>query len=171
MGRQEGLFLIHADEDVRHRALERYHAVIDLAADWRVPAAIGRCRGLLSAAPSRETGLRWWRAALHDLIEHAERRDVTLLLEPQNRYNADLLVTMDETLRLLQEVGSSRLRIEATRITRRWKSAPSSLRMCALVATSLTPSSRIATVWPRDADQSIGWTFWRRFTRWGTTAG
>jgi sugar phosphate isomerase/epimerase len=112
IGRQDGLYLIHADDSVRARAVERYHAVIDLAADWHVPAAIGRGRGLLSSAPSPDVGMQWWRQALDELLEHAERRGINLLLEPQNRYNADLLVTIDETVTLLEEVGSSRLLLE-----------------------------------------------------------
>jgi 5-keto-L-gluconate epimerase len=56
--------------------------------------------------------MKWWRQALDELLEHAERRGINLLLEPQNRYNADLLVTIDETLSLLEEIGSSRLLLE-----------------------------------------------------------
>lgn len=56
VGIEDGLYLIHAEAAVRERAAERLCKIVDLAAEWGVQMAMGRVRGMLGWAPSRDEG-------------------------------------------------------------------------------------------------------------------
>jgi D-psicose/D-tagatose/L-ribulose 3-epimerase len=104
--RAEGLVLVHPDENVRQRCLERLKRVVELAADFGVDPALGSARGRLAAAPSEDQGLAWFREAVEQLVRHAERYGNRLVLEPQCRLNTDFLMTIDETCRFIESLGS-----------------------------------------------------------------
>lgn len=112
VGAEDGLFLMHADPDVRRRAVERYKTVLALAASYSVDASIGRFRGVLKSAPDRETGVGWFRAALDQLVPEAERLGIRIVLEPQMRFIGDFLNTIAETLEFIQSYGSPTLMFE-----------------------------------------------------------
>jgi len=102
----DGLFLMAADERVRERAIERFTAVLQLAAEYGVHATIGGMRGFARWAPDRAMGLAWFRGAIERLLVEAERLGVPIVLEPQNRYQTDILNTIGETLAFIDELGS-----------------------------------------------------------------
>jgi len=102
----DGLFLMAADERVRERAIERFTAVLQLAAEYGVHATIGGMRGFARWAPDRAIGLAWFRSAIERLLVEAERLAVPIVLEPQNRYQTDILNTIGETLAFIDELGS-----------------------------------------------------------------
>jgi sugar phosphate isomerase/epimerase len=112
IGAEDGLFLMHADADVRRRAIERYKAVLELAASYGVDASIGRFRGVTRSAPDRPTGEGWFRTALDELVPVAERLGIRIVLEPQMRFIGDLLNTIDETLQFIDSYGSKALMFE-----------------------------------------------------------
>src|SRR5581483_4336774 len=66
---------------------------------------IGRFRGTLRSAPSRQQGWDWFRAAIEQLVAHAARRGNRVVLEPQMRFNTDLLNTFDETIAFIDSLG------------------------------------------------------------------
>ena len=105
VGGEDGLYLVHPDEDVRRRAVERFKAVLDFAAELGVDASIGRFRGTLKSAPSREQGWAWFRAAIEQAVEHAARRGNRVVLEPQMRFNTDFLTSIDETIQFVESLG------------------------------------------------------------------
>lgn len=49
--------------------------------------------------------------SLKMLTEHAERNDMDLLLEPADRMESDLITTVDDALKIKEEVGSDKLGI------------------------------------------------------------
>jgi 5-keto-L-gluconate epimerase len=109
LGAADGLFLMHKDADVRKRAVERYKSVLELAASYGVDASIGRFRGMAAWAPDRQTGLGWLRAALDELVPHAQRLKLRIVLEPQMRFIGDTLNTIAETLEFIGAYGSETL--------------------------------------------------------------
>jgi len=113
IGASDNMYLTSPDEAVRKRAIARYKSVLDLAARYGVDASIGRFRGLLSWAPNRETGMGWFRAALEELIPHAERLGIRIVLEPQHPYNVDSLNTFAETLEFIESFDTKSLLFEA----------------------------------------------------------
>jgi sugar phosphate isomerase/epimerase len=103
----DGLYLTAADAAVRERAVERFRSAIELAAEFGVHATIGGMRGFAKWAPDRATGLGWFRGALETLLAAAERLGVSIVLEPQNRYQTDMLNTIGETLDYIDLIGGS----------------------------------------------------------------
>jgi 5-keto-L-gluconate epimerase len=105
VGAEDGLYLVHQDDDVRRRAVERFKAVLDFAAELGVDASIGRFRGTLKSVKSREQGLEWFRAAIEQVVEHAAKRGNRVVLEPQMRFNTDFLNTFAETIEFIESLG------------------------------------------------------------------
>jgi sugar phosphate isomerase/epimerase len=105
VGAEDGLYFVHPDEDVRRRAVERFEALLDFAAEFGVDASIGRMRGTLKSAPSKQQGWDWFRAAIEQLVAHAARRGNRVVLEPQMRFNTDFLNTFDETIAFIDSLG------------------------------------------------------------------
>ena len=101
---QAGLNLLHAKPDVSARAVVRLHELIAFAAAVGAPlVTIGSFRGKLAWVG--EDG----RARLADILrraaELAASADVRLVLEPLNRYEADLVNTAEEGLAFVETVG------------------------------------------------------------------
>jgi sugar phosphate isomerase/epimerase len=109
----DGLHLIDADPDVRRRAAERFRELLELASTFGVDASIGRFRGMLNSAPSREAGMNWFRAALEECLPLAERLGVRIVIEPMNRGVIDFLNTIAETVAFIGTFGSAALTLEA----------------------------------------------------------
>jgi len=106
-GSADSLYFMSPDPAIRERAIERFTGALKLAAQYGVHATIGNLRGFAKWAPDRETGLGWFRAALERLLEVSERVGAPILLEPQNRYQTDVLNTVAETLAFIDEFGGS----------------------------------------------------------------
>jgi len=64
-------------------------------------------------APSPAEGWTWFRDALDELLPLAESLGVRIVLEPQTRYNSDMLNTIDETVAFIRSFGTASLAFEA----------------------------------------------------------
>jgi len=111
----DGLTLAHVDASVRRQALVRLRAQVDLAAELASAVTIGSVSGRLATAEQAERAARRQAAldALAELCRYAERRGVTVLLEPLNRYECDYLNTLNEACRAIAEIGAANLKLLA----------------------------------------------------------
>ncbi len=100
----------HPDAAVRDNCMSFTRGCIDLAIE------LGAGRVLVSAGYiSPKHGMHvsyeedWGRAvqSLRAMADYAQRKNVTLMLEPINRYMVSLVHTVDEGLRMADEIGSS----------------------------------------------------------------
>lgn len=103
----DGLSLSHPDEGVRARAIERVEAHVRLAARFDAAVIIGLIRGRVM--DERRAAVARLAAAFDPLLRSAEREGVWLLIEPINRYETDLLNTLDEALDFVLELGAPRV--------------------------------------------------------------
>ena len=83
------LYLTNSDESKRKDAIERLKEHIDLASFFKCAVIIGSMRGRLPDAGETESALKNYRESLMALAHYAEKRDVTLLIEPVNRYESN----------------------------------------------------------------------------------
>jgi D-psicose/D-tagatose/L-ribulose 3-epimerase len=106
-----GRDLSSEDPAIRGSGLEYLRRCIDYARDLGSPfvsgpmyAAVGNAR-LLDKAARRE---QWLRAAasLGAASSYAAERSIKLALEPLNRFETDLVNTVDQGLRLIEDVGA-----------------------------------------------------------------
>jgi len=105
------LSLTNSDRMTRMDAIERIKEHIDLASFFKCAVIIGSMRGRLPEDDGRETALRYYRESLLILADYAEKKDVTLLIEPVNRYEINFHNTSVEMRDFLLTLGSSRLKM------------------------------------------------------------
>jgi sugar phosphate isomerase/epimerase len=105
-GSVDALYLMSPDPAIRERTIERFSAALCLAGEYGVHATIGNVRGFAKWAPDRKTGLGLFRDAVERLLAVSERVGAPILLEPQNRYQTDVLNTVAETLAFIDELGA-----------------------------------------------------------------
>jgi len=100
-----GLTLLAADETISAAAQQRLRELIDLAVEVGAPiVTIGAFRGRLAAVPARDGRSRLV-GILRAAAEYAAARGVRLAVEPLNRYESDIVITCQEGLELLEEIG------------------------------------------------------------------
>lgn len=108
----DGCALYAWEERERQITVERLKGHMDFAVKLDCPVIIGGIRGKITSSGDRfkkqlEQGTR----ALKACVEYAEKRGVTLLLEPVNRYETNVINSLDEGLKLIEEIGSDSLRL------------------------------------------------------------
>jgi sugar phosphate isomerase/epimerase len=106
VARDDNLYVVHQDEEVRKGCIHRFKAVLELGAEFGVDTALGSARGRLAFAPTPEQGRSWFREGVLELAEHADRVGVRLVLEPQCRLNTDFLMTIGETVEFIESIGA-----------------------------------------------------------------
>lgn len=97
----EGLSLIGVTPDIRKRTQQRLLEHIDAAAYLGSKVTIGLLRGLGSTA-SVDRDLQELAEAMKPIIEHADRRGVTLCLEAINRYETALLNSSEAAMDFIE---------------------------------------------------------------------
>lgn len=107
------LSLTSADDAVRDRAVAFVQRVMDLAAQFGAPAIIGSMQGKWEGAVTKSVALRYLGNALFKLDEHAHDLGTTLLYEPLNRYETNLLNTQADAAQFLTGLRTRSVKILA----------------------------------------------------------
>ncbi len=105
------LRLTDPDATIRRRAQQFIGTIIDLAGGFGAPAIIGSMQGRADGAVTREQALDWLREALEQLGPRAAALGVPLLLEPLNRYETNLIRTVDEALELIRPLRTQNVKL------------------------------------------------------------
>ena len=92
---RHGLHLALEDAPARVRAREYIRGLIHYAGALRAPVIVGSMQGRSSPAVPHATALGYLADALEDLGETARGYGVPLLYEPLNRYETDMINTLD----------------------------------------------------------------------------
>lgn len=99
-----GLMLTHPDKQRREEVKQLFRELIDLAADFGKIVNIGRVRGPI--------GDRWkpdvedlFVEVARELCTYAQPKEVTLILEPVNRYEIDFINNVPEGVELMKKVN------------------------------------------------------------------
>lgn len=107
------LSLTSPDEAIRRQAIQFIHSLIDLGGPHGAPAIIGSMQGRHGDGVSADQARDWLRTALDELGEAARRYQVPLLYEPLNRYETNLVNTMEAGVGLLQSLQTDNVRLLA----------------------------------------------------------
>ncbi len=102
--------------EVRANGLSYIIDCLEIANDLESPvfggplySAVGKTRLVSDAQKQQER--QWCLEHLHQACRRAETLGVTLALEPLNRFETDMINTVDQAISLVDEVGSDRLKI------------------------------------------------------------
>ncbi len=102
---EEHLSFTDPDPEIRRRAVERIHSHLLLAQEFNALLIVGLVRGKLAPGISTEQAYEWLVPVIKKIASEANERQVRLILEPINRYETNLLNTVEETRALIDQVG------------------------------------------------------------------
>jgi len=103
-----GLSMTHERPEKRREVGTIFREFIDLAAGFGNIVNIGRVRGPLNGRP-REQVEELFAEVARELCDYALTKDVTLILEPVNRYETDFINSVEEGVALMQLVDRPNL--------------------------------------------------------------
>ena len=108
----DGCGLYSCYEEKRKKALERLFHHIDFAARLNSKVIIGGIRGKVEDECDNfaETLVKG-NTAVAECVKYGEERGVTLLVEPINRYESNVINRLDQGIDLIREVESERLKL------------------------------------------------------------
>lgn len=109
--RIDGLCFLSADAAVRERAVERVRGFVDCASEFGAGVIVGSLRGTIADKSRRAVEDGWFFACLARVLERAQVRGVTVLVEVINRYENNYLNTVEEALAFLTPLASPCLRL------------------------------------------------------------
>lgn len=113
------LSLTDPDHDQRRRAVEFVRSMMDFGSSAGVtagtpaPAIIGSMQGRWGGDVSKDAALGWLREALDELGAHAASLGTTLLVEPLNRYETNLLNSLTDGSALLRTLSVTNVKLLA----------------------------------------------------------
>ena len=105
----ERLSFTAAEAGVRAAALQRFGQHLVLASRLKAVAIVGLIRGVTQPGVGRSQAMAWLVDALRECAAAARPLGVDLVVEPINRYETDLVNTVDEALRLLEQVQADNI--------------------------------------------------------------
>lgn len=105
-----GLSFTDPDPAKRDALFGVFTELIDLAADFGKLVNIGRVRGQIGSVPRAEAEGRFLDMARR-LCDYAAHKDVTLILEPVNRYEIDFVNSVAEGAALMQKVDRPNMKL------------------------------------------------------------
>jgi sugar phosphate isomerase/epimerase len=103
---RQRLHLCLPDAGSRSRARDFIRSIIDFAGPLGAPAIIGSMQGRSSDEVDSATARSYLAEALEDLGEHAKSYSVPLIFEPLNRYETNMVNTLDAGVKLLRSLST-----------------------------------------------------------------
>lgn len=103
---EEGLSFTSDDPGVRRAAIERIKSHVPLAQRFGATIILGLIRGITPPGQSHEGSMAYLVEALQECSAVAATEAVRFALEPLNRYETDLIHTVEDGLDLIQRVGA-----------------------------------------------------------------
>ncbi|HWB10239.1 MAG TPA: sugar phosphate isomerase/epimerase family protein [Pirellulales bacterium] len=100
------LHLTLPDPTARQKARAFIRSIIDLAGPLGAPAIIGSMQGRSGDGVDQTAAIGYLSEALEDLGEHARQYRVPLVYEPLNRYETNLVNTVESGVRLLKTLST-----------------------------------------------------------------
>jgi sugar phosphate isomerase/epimerase len=104
------LNLSHPNPKVRRDTVEYYTACVELASDVGAPL-VNICSGMRVYGVTFEEAWNWNREAIEEILAAAEEKDILIGLHTLTPCESNVIVTLEDTLRMTGEIGSDRLRL------------------------------------------------------------
>lgn len=108
-----GLTLTDPDPAIRRKAAAFISEMIEFGAQFGAPAIIGSMQGNVLASGTSKESLSWLAEGLEELGEQALSKDVFLIYEPLNRYETNLLNTLQAGSEFVDGVQTKGLKLLA----------------------------------------------------------
>jgi len=102
--------LCSLNETVRRDSVRYIQDAIDNALKLGAPY-VSLCPGMTLYGEDPEAGWAQVRKSIMELLDYTEGKDIVLLIEPAHRFETTLILTVEDGLRMIDEIGSERLGI------------------------------------------------------------
>jgi len=99
---KHGLSLSDPDAAQREKAIDFIRGIIDFGGEFKAPAIIGSMQGRWTKTLPHETALGYLAEACQILGDYAQQYDIPLIYEPLNRYETNLVNTVEAGVEFLQ---------------------------------------------------------------------
>ncbi len=96
------LTFTNPDPDMRKRAVEFIADIIDAAAEFGSQLMVGSMQDSARNGVSREQAIEWLIECLNQMAKIAMKENVTLVLEPINRYETNLINTLQQGVEIIK---------------------------------------------------------------------
>lgn len=104
-----GLYFTHPEAAAREKVVAVFKDLTDLAADYSQMINVGRVRGFVAEGQSREEAEGLFVETAQRICDYAASKGVTVIIEPVNRYEINLVNNLDQGAELLAKVGKENL--------------------------------------------------------------
>lgn len=108
-----GLSLTDPDPARRTQARQFVREMIDFGASYNAPAIIGSMQGKWGGALDRDAALGLLAEALNELGDYAKSHGEALIYEPLNRYETNLITTMEDGVKFLKSLSTENVKLLA----------------------------------------------------------
>ena len=108
-----GLSLTHHDAEIRKLAVNYVEQIISVASLFQSSVVIGSLQGSYLHNIGREQTIEWLCESLNELTEIADKKHITVLLEPINRYESNLINRLEQGIDILNRINSGNLKLLA----------------------------------------------------------
>ena len=107
---EEGLSFTDPDPEIRRKAVQRIKDQMDLAIDIKGPQVIiGLIRGTVKPEMDKEKAQKYFVQSVVECLEY--KPEVTLTLEPLNRYETNLYNDTRSAMEVIDKIGQSNLKM------------------------------------------------------------
>ena len=110
---KHGLSLSDPAPEQRTKAASFVREMIDFGAEFDCSAIIGSMQGRWGGDSDKSTALAYLQESLNQLGAYAAEKGVVLIYEPLNRYESNLLNTLQETVAFLQTLATDNVKLLA----------------------------------------------------------
>jgi sugar phosphate isomerase/epimerase len=110
---RQKLSLASGDFEVRRRAEAFIRSIVDVAGALGAPAIIGSMQGRWGDAVDRQSALGYLSEALNRLGEYAKTLRVSLLYEPVNRYETNIITSVTESVSHVRALATDGVKLLA----------------------------------------------------------
>ena len=105
-----GLMFTDPDPKQREKVRNVFKEIIDLAEEFGQLVNVGRVRGRIGSAPKQQAEQLFIDMA-RELCECAGEKDVTMILEPVNRYEIDFVNSVEHGVELMKKVNMPNMKL------------------------------------------------------------
>ena len=105
------LRLTDADPAIRAKAVQFAGGVVDLAGRFGAPAILGSMQGRVEPGQSREQALGWLAEGVEALAARAAQKGAQLFLEPLNRYETNVLVSVADSAAFVRSLKATNVKL------------------------------------------------------------
>jgi len=108
---EEKIWFTHPDEKIRDAAIERVKDMVKLASQFKANVNIGRVRGDVPEDEEKTEVEERFFSAMNECANFAANYGVELLLEPVNRYETNLINSVEEAIDIVDGIGKENVKL------------------------------------------------------------